>query len=162
MLPTSSGVNQIGNKILLHLVDRNSGRAFLVDTGAEVLLLPAVVSDRRLSGTGTILPLVAANGSAIEVYSKRTLPFNLGGQRFEGEFIVANVRQAILGADFLRASGLLVDMAGERPIHAATYAVVNAPSVSCSTVNVAYAVHAVDPVYAELLAEFPTLTSVNF
>jgi hypothetical protein len=29
-----------------------------------------------------------------------------------GEFIVAEVRQAILGADFLQASGLLVDMAG--------------------------------------------------
>jgi hypothetical protein len=53
-------------------------------------------------------------------------------------------------------------MAGERLIHAATYAVVNTPAVSCSTVNVAYAVHTVDPVYAELLAEFPTLTSGNF
>jgi hypothetical protein len=53
-------------------------------------------------------------------------------------------------------------MAGKRLIHAATYAVVNAPAVLCSTVNVAYAVHAVDPVYAELLAQFPTLTSVHF
>jgi cleavage and polyadenylation specificity factor subunit 1 len=133
-----------------------------VDTGTEVSLLPAVRSDRRTSGTGTIPPLVAANGSVIKLYSKRTLPLNLCGQRFEGEFIVANVRQAILGADFLRASGLLVDMAGERLIHAAAYAVVNAPAALCSTVNVAYAVHAVDPVYAKLLAEFPTLESVNF
>jgi hypothetical protein len=101
MIATSSGVNQMGNKILLHMVDSNSGRAFLMDTGAEVLLLPAVVSDRRKLGTGTIPPLIAANGSAIKVYSKRTLPLNLGGQRFEGEFIVADVRQAILGADFL-------------------------------------------------------------
>jgi hypothetical protein len=99
---------------------------------------------------------------AIKVYGKRTLPLNLCGQCFEGEFIVAEVRHAILGADFLRASGLLVDMAGECLIHAATYAVVNATAVSCSTVNVAYAVHAVDLVYAKLLAEFPTLTSVNF
>jgi hypothetical protein len=162
MLATLSGVNQIGDNILLHVVDSNSGRAFLVDTGTEVSLLPAVRSDRRTSGTGTIPPLVAANGSVIKLYSKRTLPLNLCGQRFEGEFIVANVRQAILGADFLRASGLLVDMAGERLIHAAAYAVVNAPAALCSTVNVAYAVHAVDPVYAKLLAEFPTLESVNF
>jgi hypothetical protein len=41
-------------------------------------------------------------------------------------------------------------MAGERLIHAATYSVVKAPAVSSSTVNVAYAVHAVDPVYAQL------------
>jgi hypothetical protein len=82
-------------------VDRNSGRAFLVDTGVEVLLRPAVVSDRRTSGTGTIPHLVNANGSAITVYGIRTLPLSLGGQRFEGEFIVVDVRQAILGADFL-------------------------------------------------------------
>jgi hypothetical protein len=132
------------------------GRAFLVDKGAKFLLLPAVVSDKRTSGTGSIPTLVAAKGSAIKVYGKRTQPLNLGGQRSEGEFIVANIRQVILGADFFQASELLVDMAGERLIHAATYAVVNTPAVLCSTVNVAYAVHAVDPVYAELLAEFPT------
>jgi hypothetical protein len=127
MLATSSGVNQIGDKFLFHVVDRNSGKAFLVDMGTEVLLLPAVVSDKR---TGSIPPLVAANGLAIQVYGKRTLPLNLGEQRFEGEFIVTDVRKAILGADFLQASGLLVDMVDERLIYAATYAVVNAPAVS--------------------------------
>jgi hypothetical protein len=158
MRATLSGVHQIGDKVLLHAVDRNSGRAFLVDTGAEVLLLPYLMSDKRTSGTGSIPPLIAAKGSVIKVYGKRTLQLNLGGQRFEGEFIVADVSQAILEADYLQASGLLVDMAGERLIHAATYAVVNGPAVSRSTVNVAYAVHAVDPVYAEFLAEFPMLT----
>jgi hypothetical protein len=53
-------------------------------------------------------------------------------------------------------------MAGERLIHPATYAVVNAPAVSCSTVNVVYAVHAVDPVHSDLLAKFPTLGLFNF
>jgi hypothetical protein len=120
------------------------------------------MSDKRTSKTGSIPPLIAANNLAIKAYGKRTLPLNLGGQRFEGEFIVANVRQVILGADFLQASGILVDMEGERLIHAATYSLVNVPAVSCSTVNVAYAVHAVDPVYAKLLAEFPTLRLINF
>jgi hypothetical protein len=53
-------------------------------------------------------------------------------------------------------------MAGERLIHTANYAVVNVPAVWCSTVNVAYAVHVVDPVYTKLLAEFSMLTFVNF
>jgi hypothetical protein len=47
-------------------------------------------------------------------------------------------------------------MAVERLIHAVTYAVVYAPAVSCSIVNVAYGVHAFDPVYPKLLFEFPT------
>jgi hypothetical protein len=52
MLATLSGINQIGDKTLLYVVDCNLGRAFLVDTGAKVLLLPTVVSDKRTSGTG--------------------------------------------------------------------------------------------------------------
>jgi hypothetical protein len=49
----------------------NLDRAFLVDTGAEVLLLPAVVSDKRTSGTGLITPLVAANGSQSRSKAKK-------------------------------------------------------------------------------------------
>jgi hypothetical protein len=71
MVARSSGFNQIGDKVLLHVVDCNLSRAFLVDMGSEVSLLSAIVSDKRTSGKGSIPLLVAANGLAIKIYVQK-------------------------------------------------------------------------------------------
>ena len=55
-------------KGLLFLCDEISGRQFLVDTGAEISILPATRLDKR---TGPVL--LAANGSSIETYGTSTL-----------------------------------------------------------------------------------------
>ena len=59
--------------------------------------------------------LTAANGSKIGTYGYHPLTLDLGFARlFKWEFIIADVAFPILGADFLRARCLLVDLRGRR------------------------------------------------
>ena len=100
-------------------MDKSSGYRLLVDTGAEVSVLPPSRSDRKHAGEGC--NLLAVNGSAIATYGERSLTLDLGLRRtFRWVFIIANVQSAILGADFLRHYSLLVDMKHSRLVDAIT------------------------------------------
>ena len=68
---------------------------------------------------------MAVNETPIRTYAKRSLNLNLGLRReFSWIFIVADVHKPILGADFLRHFGLLVDMAQHRLIDTTTHLLV--------------------------------------
>ena len=95
----------------MYILDKNSNTKFLVDSGAEVSLFPAAPADRASGAGGP--PLVAANGSAIRSYGRRLVNICLRDEQFEWKFIVADVPTGILGADFLRAHSLLVDLSGQ-------------------------------------------------
>ena len=120
---------------LLHVRDKVSGCSFLIDTGAEVSLVPASPADHRTAAPSA--PLVAANGTEIKTYGTRHIPLQFGNKRFQGSVIVADVNQAILGADFLRDNRLLVDLGGQRLVHADMYTTIAAPSVVCQPVPLA-------------------------
>ena len=63
--------------------------------------------------------LTAANGSKISTYGSHPLILDLGFARpLKWEFIIADVAFPILGADFLRAQRLLVDLRGRRLLRA--------------------------------------------
>ena len=88
------------------VTDRNSGNKYLVDTGAQISVIPATERDRRgHRGEG----LKAANQTPIGTYGKRTIMLWLGETRFEHEFTVADVPNRMLGIDFTDANGLSVD-----------------------------------------------------
>lgn len=56
----------------------------------------------------------AVNGSSIASYGTRCLTVSLGlRRRFPWVFVVADVDQAIIGADFIHSSGLVVNMRGK-------------------------------------------------
>ena len=152
------------NSRLLHIQDRASGRSFLIDTGAEVSLIPASPADHRGAVSSThSAPLVAANGTEIRTYGTCCLPLKLGNKCFQGSFIVADVNQAILGANFLRANGLLVDLGGQRLVHSATYATIIAPSIMCLPVPLAMTKPPqVNSIYANFLTSRPKLTELTF
>ena len=99
---------------LLYIYDNMSRLRFLVDTGADVSVLPALASQRSLPPA---LHLYAANGTKIPVYLRKTvqLDFNLG-RAFEWTFYVGNVSKAILGADFLKHFNLIIDLKGQKLI----------------------------------------------
>ena len=107
------------NSGLLFLCDTVSKRQFLVDTGAEVSVLPATGLDRRTRQTGP--PLLAANGSSIGTYGTRTLSLHFASNTYQWKFVIAEVSRPLLGADFLRSNSLLVDVKGKRLVDAATY-----------------------------------------
>ena len=86
---------------LLYVTDKHSKTRFLIDTGAEVSVFPATRQDKLYRREGIVL--TAANNSIIHTYGKRDLTLDLGLHRqFRWSFLIADVNQPILGADFLR------------------------------------------------------------
>ena len=107
--PVAAAVGQNSTR-LLYAWDRYSGRRFLVDTGAEVSVFPATRREKHPQSQGATL--TAANGSSIRTYGKRSIPLKFDHRHFKWTFTIAQVSQPLLGADFLRAHSLLVDIKG--------------------------------------------------
>ena len=98
-----------GRKInhLFHLDDATPNYRFLVDSGAEVSVVPPSPAERPGQSSRS---LVAANGSAIPCFGTKNVQLKIGSQKYNWDFQIADVKQPLLGADFLRHSGLLVDI----------------------------------------------------
>ena len=89
--------------------DSISNMRFLVDTGAEVSIIPP--TRMECSRPHTTFSLQAVDGSRITTYCVCSCTLNIGLRRaFRWVFIVANVTRAIIGADFLHHFGLNVDI----------------------------------------------------
>lgn len=87
---------------LFHIRDRSSPLCFLVDTGAQVSIVPPSHTERATS-KGNVR-LQAVNGSEIATFGVHSLTPDIGLRRlFPWVFIIADVPQPILGADFLHA-----------------------------------------------------------
>ena len=97
------------------VTDRSSGLRFLVDTGAEVSVLPVSWLSRSTSPAGPTFQ--AVNHSTIATFGSTSRTINLGlRQTFSCVFLVADVKHPILGADFLHYFNLLVDVSKGRLI----------------------------------------------
>ena len=155
---SAAGINQ-----LFYIDDPRSKRRFLIDTGAEVSVVPVPPHEKQ--GIYSSTSLVAANGSSIKTYGRRRLNFSLGKESYVWNFLIADVKRPILGADFLRNTGLLVDIRGQRLVNAESFNSVRLHG-HLSTGPIAPA--ALDSIasagdrFGHLLAEFPTITTPNF
>ena len=99
---------------LLHVTDPLTRHRFLIDTGAEVSVLPATSADRRRPSQPEHT-LRAVNGSSIASFGTRSLTVSLGlRRRFQFVFVIADVEQPIIGADFLHHHRLTVDLRARR------------------------------------------------
>ena len=108
---------------LLHVVDEVEGHKWLVDGGALLSIIPPTPAQRR---AGPIGPgLCAANGTKIECFGSVNKTLIIGKRSFTFAFTIANVRQRILGADFLsefylapnHRDGTLIDLSRARDIY---------------------------------------------
>ena len=112
--------------------DARTGRKFLVDTGAFRSLFPATPADKKCPSLHSPnIRLIAANGSAIAMYGTRTIPIQAAGRSFTWNFVLADVKTPLLGADFLGHHGLLVDVANRKLLDAATLR--STPCSRCSS-----------------------------
>ena len=138
---------------------------FLVDTGAQVSVIPASMTDKAVSCQVNAPQLQAANGSPIQTYGTVTRDVCFGGKRLQGRFYLANVQRPLLGADFLLRHELLVDIAGRRLLDATTLSSVIGSLVmtagSSSNMGLVSLSSSADP-YATLLKKFPRLTQPDF
>ena len=95
------------------VVDRLSGRSYLVDTGAEVSVYPASVQVRKSQPPSSTL--TAANGTSIHTWGKRKVFLAIGQKgQYQHEFYLADVTRPILGADFFIKHGLAIDLRSKR------------------------------------------------
>lgn len=156
--PTSSqAADEVGTSTSsrLFVTDAITKNTYLIDTGADVSIIPATINDKQRSKhqQDQKYSLFAANGTQINTFGQRNLTLNLGLRReFRWTFIIADVTRAIIGADFLGHFDLLVDLKNRRLVDSRTNlstiaGVTQANIVKISTINEN------DP-YAKLLREF--------
>lgn len=104
----------------LVLIDATNNMRFLIDTGADISVLPP--SDANKTNRTSEFGLIAANGSKINTYGQKQLTVSLGLRRnFPWVFTIADVSRPILGSDFLNHYNLLVDIRGRVLIDKATF-----------------------------------------
>ena len=144
---------------LCFLNDNLSNRLFLIDTGAELSVVPATNLDKQFKPPTR--PLIAANGSSIATYGKRKLQFQIGSETFEWNFTIAAVERPLLGADFLRHSGLLVDVRSGKLVRPDTYQVLQL-STAVFTQNSISAGPVAPNSCEAVVHEFPTLLTPTF
>ena len=90
------------------LADPSSKITYLIDTGADVCVLPKTkFPQHKIKTTEPIdqgnLNLYAANNTKIKTYGTKLLKLDLNLRRiFPWRFIIADVSQPIIGVDFLK------------------------------------------------------------
>lgn len=98
---------------------------FLVDSGSQVSVIPpslvSVSWNKAVTPSKVILR--AANNTSISQHGEILLPFHLPciNRDFEWPFVIADVKEPILGADFLNSTGLLIDLKGSCLIDPSTF-----------------------------------------
>ena len=108
----------------LFIFDPTNKLDFLIDTGADISIIPRdTFSDFKKD---TDVTLSAVNGSPIPTFGKKLLKVNLRLRRdFPFVFTVAQIDRPIIGADFLSHFGLTIDLKNKRIIDSVTKLSVN-------------------------------------
>lgn len=145
----------------LCITDGKTGLRFLVDTGANISVLPY---QRKLFSEKVCdsYKLYAANGSEIKTFGTKTMDLDFNLRRsYRWTFVLADVKQPILGADFLGHFQLLVDVHKKKLIDKVT----NLCVIASVTMNEQIPVNTIDfkNEFSDLLHEFADITKpLNF
>ena len=88
------------------------------------------------------------------------MPITIGQKFYSWDFVVADVRQPLLGADFLCTNGLMVDLKGYRLIDTTTYA--TTPFNHSTLVDQPISTDFVYGAFTDLLRDYPLIIIPNF
>jgi len=87
---------------------KNQNFSLLVDTGSIVSVLPVnIVNTQQLNNHNK--PLFAANGTTIKTYGTKNLDLTINERTYNWTFVIADITNPILGADFLSHYNFLID-----------------------------------------------------
>lgn len=138
------------------LADHTSKLQFLIDTGADVSVLP---KNKLLTPkVQQNLVLYAANGSKINTYGTKLLTLNLNLRRnFTWTFVVADVQQPIIGVDFLKHFNLLVDVKNNSLIDSQTNLSSRGKFSSISSLDTNISILLGNTPFDKLLSQYPDL-----
>ncbi|KAF5283066.1 hypothetical protein FQR65_LT14083 [Abscondita terminalis] len=108
-----SFVEQNNLSFRLVVKDPMTNLVFLIDTGADVSLIPKNCINKKLEPSGP--QMYAANNSIINTYGSKQLQLSLNLRRiYSWAFLIADVDKAIIGADFLHKNNILVDLRNKK------------------------------------------------
>lgn len=125
----------------------------MIDSGADVSVIPP--RSKRLPGSQ--YTLFAANGTPIKTFGDKILTLTLGLRRtFNWSFIIADVSNPIIGADFLKHFGLLVDMKNRCLIDQRT--TLRSLAVIAKADNSSIKTVCTNTECSKLLSQFPSVT----
>ena len=142
---------------LFYVTDRSSGFRFLVDTGAQVSVIPPYPTDLR--SPHPHLTLQAVNGTAIQTFGTRSLTLSFGLRRtLRWVFVIAKTATPILGADFLRHYSLLVDVTKRQLVDSTTHIVINGVISQVLSPSPTLLPRTSTSPFNAILAEFPGIT----
>ncbi|CAH8566999.1 unnamed protein product [Schistosoma bovis] len=148
------------NSRLFYIQDRTTGAQFLVDTGAEISVVPPFNEERK--NINPSLVLRAANKSDIKTYGKRQLSLDFGrGASYRWNFVIADVSMPIIGIDFLCNFDLLVDSRRHRLINGSQTTSIRGILTEAVSMNLVIDKSRGDP-YKLLLREFPELVKITY
>ena len=143
---------------LFFVTDRSSGLRFLVDTGAEVSVLP--VSRLPHSSFPAGPTLQAVNHSTIATFGSDSRTINLGLRHtFRWIFLIADVKHPILSEDFLHHFNLLVDMTKGHLVDTVTHLQVNGVLTREASPSPSLLRPVVENPFTALFQEFSALTA---
>ncbi|GFW94937.1 transposon Tf2-6 polyprotein [Trichonephila clavipes] len=139
--------------------DRETGCQFLVDSGADVSILPWTKTKGECQASQ--YKLYAANGTEIPTYCLKILMLDLGLRRpFQWPFIIAKVERGIIGADFLQKFQLLIDLHNRKLIDGVTNLSIKGEVATIQENNDLSTVNRASK-YFNLLKLYPDLTKPN-
>ena len=146
---------------LLFVHDVSTRQKWLIDGGAVLSIIPPTLA-QRLNGQSD-MQLQAANGSRIKCYGIRQMPIHLPGRKFTFPVTIADVKQPILGADFLAKNylapnhrdGTLIDLKDMSTIKVDF-------EDKAKPIRVNHVSQATNPYYQLLDKKFPELSNPTF
>ena len=97
VIPTLDAVNWSGNVDIRPRLVEKSGVERLIDSGAQISATVRLPSDRPDQNVS----LVAVNGSKIKTYGVRVINVKIGRKMYSIEAVICDIKQDILGMDFL-------------------------------------------------------------
>ena len=148
------------NSFLLHVTDTRRDEQWLVDGGALLSIVPPTPQQRRRGPSGG--QLRAANGTEIKCFGSINRTITIGGNDFSFDFVVADVKNRILGADFLASFYLAPNHRDALLINLQDFSTIpatHARGISNSPVN--FVSHAEDPFFT-LLDKYPEIQTPTF
>ncbi|KAK4467588.1 hypothetical protein MN116_000252 [Schistosoma mekongi] len=146
---------------LFYVTDKDTGTLFLVDTGAEVSVVPPTDSEKKNINPNVVLR--AANTSAIRTYGHRHIELNLGlDTPFKWDFIIAEVMAPIIGIDFLQHYNLLVDVRRHKLLSVGHNVFIKGIVTDFPSLSLVVAQQTPTCPYSALLKEFSELLSAVY
>ena len=159
----AASVNAVAGQadsFLLHVNDTRRNEQWLVDGGALLSILPPTRQQRRLGPSGS--QLRAANGTEIQCFGSVVRTLTIGQTDFTFTFTIADVKNRIIGADFLAHFYLAPNHRDALLLNLQDFSTLPATHARGAVSSPVNFVSNVDDPFFKLLDEYPDIQTPTF